>query len=45
MRKMREGAVKIDGQKASDPAKQYSFDHPVVLQLGNRKFARIFPAK
>jgi len=45
MRKMREGAVKIDGQKASDPAVKYSFDRPAVLQLGNRKFARIIPSK
>jgi tyrosyl-tRNA synthetase len=44
MRKMREGAVKIDGQKATDPAAEYSFDKPTVLQLGNRKFARIVPS-
>ena len=43
MRKMKEGAVKIDGQKVTDPARDYSFDKPVVLQLGNRKFARLVP--
>jgi len=43
MRKMKEGAVKIDGQKVSDPSKDYSFDKPAVLQLGNRKFVRIKP--
>jgi tyrosyl-tRNA synthetase len=43
MRKMKEGAVKIDGEKATDPGKEYSFDKAVVLQLGNRKFVRIVP--
>jgi tyrosyl-tRNA synthetase len=45
MRKMKEGAVKIDGQKVTDPSKDYSFDKAVVLQLGNRKFARLLPGK
>jgi tyrosyl-tRNA synthetase len=45
MRKMKEGAVKIDGQKVTDPSRDYSFDKPVVLQLGNRKFARLLPGK
>jgi tyrosyl-tRNA synthetase len=45
MRKMKEGAVKIDGQKASDPSREYSFDKRAVLQLGNRKFVRIIPSK
>jgi tyrosyl-tRNA synthetase len=43
MRKMKEGAVKIDGQKVTDYQKDYTFDHPVVLQMGNRKFARLRP--
>jgi tyrosyl-tRNA synthetase len=43
MRKMREGAVKIDGQKATDPASEHTFSKPVVLQLGNRKFVKIVP--
>jgi tyrosyl-tRNA synthetase len=41
MRKMKEGAVKIDGQKVTDPAKDYAFDKPAVLQLGNRRFVRL----
>jgi tyrosyl-tRNA synthetase len=44
MRKMKEGAVKIDGQKVSDPSKDYIFDKPTVVQLGNRKFVRFLPA-
>ncbi|MGD1276529.1 MAG: tyrosine--tRNA ligase [Tepidisphaeraceae bacterium] len=43
MRKMKEGAVRIDGEKVTDPQKEYAFDKPVVLQLGNRKFARLIP--
>jgi tyrosyl-tRNA synthetase len=38
---MKEGAVKIDGQKVTDPAKDYAFDKPAVLQLGNRRFVRL----
>jgi tyrosyl-tRNA synthetase len=45
MRKMKEGAVKIDGQKVSDPSREYSFEKSAVLQLGNRKFVRIVPSK
>jgi len=40
-RKIKEGAVRIDGEKITDLQKQYTFDKPVVLQLGNRKFARL----
>jgi tyrosyl-tRNA synthetase len=43
MRKMREGAVRLDGVKMSDPKQEHTFDKPVVLQLGNRKFARLAP--
>jgi tyrosyl-tRNA synthetase len=45
MRKMKEGAVKIDGEKATDPAKEHTFTKPTVVQLGNRRFARLLPAK
>jgi tyrosyl-tRNA synthetase len=44
IRKMREGAVKIDGEKVQDPAKDWTFSAPAVLQLGNRRFVRIKPA-
>ena len=43
MRKIKEGAVKIDGQKVVDHQAKYLFDKPVVLQLGSRKFARLRP--
>ena len=43
IRKIKEGAVKIDQQKVTDFQKEYTFDQPVVLQLGNRKFARLKP--
>jgi tyrosyl-tRNA synthetase len=41
IRKIREGAVKIDGEKVADHHKEFSFDKPTVLQLGNRKFVRL----
>ncbi len=44
IRKFKEGAVKIDGQKVVDFQKEYTFDKPVVLQLGSRKFVRIVPS-
>jgi tyrosyl-tRNA synthetase len=40
-RKIKEGAVRIDGEKVTDFQKQYTFDKAVVLQLGNRKFVRL----
>jgi tyrosyl-tRNA synthetase len=43
IRKMREGAVKVDGEKVVDPAKDWTFAAPAVLQLGNRRFVRIKP--
>ncbi len=43
IRKMKEGAVKIDGEKVVDFQKEYVFEKPVVLQLGSRKFARLTP--
>jgi tyrosyl-tRNA synthetase len=43
VRKIKEGAVKIDGEKISDFQKEFTFDKPVVLQLGNRKFAKLIP--
>jgi tyrosyl-tRNA synthetase len=41
MRKIKEGAVRIDGQKVTDPGKEYTFDRPAVLQLGSRRFVRV----
>jgi tyrosyl-tRNA synthetase len=43
IRKIREGAVRIDGEKVADPQKEHTFDKPAVVQLGSRKFARVIP--
>src|SRR5205814_490665 len=43
IRKIKEGAVRIDGEKVADFQREYSFERPVVLQLGNRKFVRLTP--
>jgi len=40
IRKVREGAVSINGEKVIDAAKEYTIDQPIVLKLG-RKFARV----
>jgi tyrosyl-tRNA synthetase len=44
IRKLKEGAVRIDGQKVVDHQKDYTFEGPAVLQLGSRKFMRLMPA-
>jgi tyrosyl-tRNA synthetase len=41
IRKIREGAVKLDGEKIADHQKELTFERPTVLQLGNRKFVRL----
>lgn len=41
MRKIKEGAVKINGEKVLDATKEWTFESPVVLQLGNRKFVKL----
>lgn len=43
IRKIKEGAVKIDGEKVADFQKEYSFEKPVVLQMGSRKFVKLLP--
>jgi tyrosyl-tRNA synthetase len=43
IRKIKEGAVKINGEKVADHHQEFSFDKPAVLQLGSRKFARLLP--
>lgn len=40
IRKVREGAVQIDGQKVSDLHKEYTINKPLVVKLG-RKYARL----
>lgn len=44
MRMVKQGAVKIDGEKVSDPKQLIVETKPFVLQVGKRKFARIDPA-
>ncbi|HUB26099.1 MAG TPA: tyrosine--tRNA ligase [Tepidisphaeraceae bacterium] len=43
IRKIKEGAVRLDGEKVLDHQKEYVFEKPVVLQMGNRRFARLVP--
>lgn len=43
MRMVKQGAVKIDGEKIEDPRQQISQAEPFVLQVGKRKFVRILP--
>jgi tyrosyl-tRNA synthetase len=43
IRKIKEGAVRIDGEKVTDHQKDYAFAVAVVLQMGSRKFARLKP--
>jgi tyrosyl-tRNA synthetase len=43
VRKIKEGAVRIDGEKVADFLKEYSFDKPAVLQMGSRKFVKLIP--
>ena len=44
MRMVKQGAVKINGEKVSDPKAIVSQSESFVLQVGKRKFARIVPA-
>lgn len=43
VRKIKEGAVRIDGEKVTDFQNEIRIEKPIVLQLGNRKFARLTP--
>jgi tyrosyl-tRNA synthetase len=42
IRKVKEGAVQLDGEKVTDFQREYTFDKPTVLKLG-RKYARLKP--
>jgi tyrosyl-tRNA synthetase len=44
VRKVKEGAVSLDGLKVTDFQREYAFEKPTVLKLG-RKFARVVPAE
>jgi len=43
-RMVKQGAVKINGEKLEDPRKLIVESEPFVLQVGKRKFARIVPS-
>ena len=43
-RMVKQGAVKINGEKLDDPRALISESEPFVLQVGKRKFARIIPS-
>jgi tyrosyl-tRNA synthetase len=42
IRKIKEGAVSLDGQKVTDHQREWTFAQPTILKLG-RKFARLLP--
>jgi tyrosyl-tRNA synthetase len=42
IRKVKEGAVQLDGQKLTDFQREYAVDKPTVVKLG-RKYARLLP--
>ncbi len=42
IRKVKEGAVSLDGEKVTDFQREYTIEKPTVLKLG-RKFARLKP--
>lgn len=41
IRAVKQGGVKLDGEKVSDPKAQIGLGKPMVLQLGKRKFVRV----
>jgi len=41
IRKIKEGAVKINGEKVADFQREYTFAPGTVLQLGSRKFVKL----
>lgn len=43
-RKLREGAVKLNGNKITDPKFRLELKEPAVLQMGSKKFVRLIPS-
>jgi len=43
MRMVKQGAVKINGEKIGDPRAVIADSAPFVLQVGKRKFVRVMP--
>lgn len=44
-RKIREGAVRLNGNKITDPKLRLGLKEPAVLQMGSKKFVRLIPAE
>ena len=44
VRMVKQGAVKINGEKITDPRQVISETEPFVLQVGKRKFVRVIPS-
>jgi tyrosyl-tRNA synthetase len=42
-RKLREGAIKLNGEKIADPKFAIDLSEPAVLQMGSKKFVRLSP--
>ncbi|CEG55927.1 tyrosine--tRNA ligase [Legionella fallonii] len=45
IRLMKQGAVKIDGEKVSDPALVLALDHSYIIQVGKRRIAKVLLQK
>ena len=43
MRLIKQGGVKLDGEKVDDPKAEVTVNKPTVLQAGKRKFVRFTP--
>ena len=43
MRLVKQGGVKLDGEKVADAKAEITVTSPIVLQVGKRKFARLTP--
>ena len=41
---VKQGAVKINGEKVADHRAMINESEPFVLQVGKRKFARVLPS-
>lgn len=43
-RLVQQGGVRVDGEKVTDPDSELTFDSPVILQAGRRRFVRLVPS-
>jgi tyrosyl-tRNA synthetase len=42
--KIAEGAIRVNGQRVTNPDQKFVFDAPAVLQFGKRNFVRLVPS-